>query len=138
METVYRGYLMSDDKSRINLDALSEFLGKSYWASHRSLDTIKRTIESSLCYGVYDGERLIGFARVITDGVTFYYLCDVYVDEEYRGEGIGKKLVEWIVQAPHFQTMSGMLRTRDAHGLYEQFGFTTDADNTMRRAAQIL
>lgn len=138
MELQYKEYVISDDKRRIDVQTVLDFLASSYWASKRSPEKIKKSIENSVCYGVYDKDKMIAFARIVTDGATMYYLCDVFVLEEYRGQGISKKLVEVITNAPEFEWMTGILGTKDAHGLYQQYGFENDAERFMRRAPQAL
>lgn len=109
----------------MQLDRIKDMLGKSYWAKDRSVETIEKSIENSRCYGAFsvDDHKQIGFARVITDYATFYYICDVIVDEDYRGNSIGKELVQAIVSDEALQGMKGLLLTGDAHGLYKRFGF---------------
>ncbi|MEK4038910.1 GNAT family N-acetyltransferase [Paenibacillus sp. FSL F4-0122] len=136
MEVQFKEYLISDDTSRINVQTVIDFLSISYWASRRPIEKIKKSIQSSICYGVYQGDKMIGFARLITDGATMYYLCDVFVLEEYRGQGISKKLVDVITNASEFEWMTGILGTQDAHGLYEQFGFSKDSERFMKRLPQ--
>ncbi|WP_441874589.1 GNAT family N-acetyltransferase [Paenibacillus sp. 2TAB26] len=92
---------------------------------------IKKSINNSVCFGVYDGDKQVGFARVVTDFATMYYLCDVYIDEEYRGAGLGKKLVEVITE--QFEGMMGLLGTLDGHGLYEKYGFMKNTERFMNR-----
>ncbi|AGA57106.1 acetyltransferase [Thermobacillus composti KWC4] len=136
MEVIYRQYVISDDKSRIDVQTVMDFLAGSYWANRRPPERIRKSIENSICYGVYDRDNMIGFARVVTDGATMYYVCDVFVLEAYRGQGIGKKLIEIITNAPEFEWMTGILGTRDAHGLYERFGFERDGSRFMIRLPQ--
>lgn len=122
----HRGqYTISTDRARLDIKAVHEFLSTaSYWARGRSFETVARAVENSLPFGLYDGERLIGFARVVTDHATFAWLADVYVLEEFRGEGLGKFLVETVLAYPDFGTLRRwLLGTRDAHGLYRHFGF---------------
>lgn len=133
MEIVYKEYLISDDKSKINIDDVIEFLSRSYWANKRPHERTKKAIENSYCIGVFLGDRQVGFARVITDSATFFYLCDVFVDEEHRGKGIGKKLVETIINAEEFEGLMGLLGTLDAHELYEKYGFIRDPERFMKR-----
>ncbi|MGE5676857.1 MAG: GNAT family N-acetyltransferase [Pseudomonadota bacterium] len=116
--------LVSTDKTRLSLDTICHFLiNRSYWAKSRTREQISKSIEKSVCFGVYDGERQIAFARVVTDYSVMYWLCDVFVDEEYRGKGIGKYLVDRVVNHPELEGLNGVLATRDAQGLYERFGF---------------
>ena len=136
MEAAYKNFIISDDKTRIDVLTVIEFLASSYWADKRSAETIIQSIQNSICYGVYDGEKMIGYARIVTDGSTMYYLCDVFILEEYRKQGISKMLIEIITNAPEFEWMTGILGTRDAHGLYEQFGFQKEQDKFMKRPPQ--
>lgn len=118
------GYIISKDKNLLDLDVVEALLSRSYWAAGRSRERIKTSIENSMCFGVYDGERQIAFARVITDYAVFAYLCDVIVDEAYRGKGIGKSLMEYITDCEDLKEVrSWTLKTKDAHGLYRQYGF---------------
>ena len=129
--------IISDDKSKFPLDEAIELLHKSYWAAERNPEVIKKSIENSVVFGVYekDGktEKLVGMARVITDFATTFYLADVIIDEKYRGNGLGKKLVSTIVSDKRFSTLLGILVTKDAHGLYEHFGFVKDFERAMTR-----
>ncbi len=119
-------YSISTDKSKLDVAAIHDFLcHQSYWAKGRSLDRVKKSIENSICYGLYDDKNnMIGFARVITDYVVFAYLMDLFVFPEYRGKGLGKKLVKHIMAEPEFEVRLWFLGTADAHGLYEKFGFS--------------
>ncbi len=120
----FKDFIISADKSMLKIDDIVSLLGTSYWASHRSREKIIKSIENSLCFGVYDEEKQIGFARMITDYATHAYLCDVIVDEEYRGQGIGKALLTYIMECPELRGVNSMcLLTNDAHKLYEKFGF---------------
>lgn len=128
-------YSTSTDKSKIDLHYVHRFLTHSYWAEGISIDVVQRSIQGSLCFGVYHNDQQIGFARVITDEATFAYLADVFIDEGYRGQGLSKWLVEVIIGYPGLQGLRRfMLATRDAHGLYKQFGFEalTDAKPLMQ------
>ena len=124
---------ISDDKSLLNFNTIYEFMQRSYWANKRTKEKIKKSIENSLCYGVYYGERQVGFARVITDWTTMYWLCDVFIDEDYRGQGLGKKLIEEITNSEDLKNLFGYLGTKDAHTLYEQFDFVREQDKVMTR-----
>ena len=121
------GYLLSDDKALIQLDRVCEMLWTTYWAKDRPKDIIAKSIEHSLCFGVYQNGVQVGFARCITDYATLYYLCDVIIDEVHRGQGLGKALVKYITEYEILTGAMGLLGTRDAHGLYEKYGFICDA-----------
>ena len=117
------GFTISTDKSRLDLEAIHAFLsGRSYWARGRPLEVVRASIEHSLCFGVYDGPRQVGFARVVTDYATFAWLCDLFILEAYRGRGLGKRLVGCRVAPPDLQRPRIMLATRDAHELYRTSG----------------
>ncbi|MFL6008931.1 MAG: GNAT family N-acetyltransferase [Rubrobacteraceae bacterium] len=119
------GYLISTDASMLDLEVVHGYLSRSYWAAGVPEDVVRRSIENSLCFGVYRGEEQAGFARVVTDRATFAYLADVFVLEEHRGQGIGKWLVEVILSHPDLQGLRRwMLATRDAHDLYRRYAFT--------------
>ena len=119
------GYLISTDASMLDLEVVHAYLSRSYWAAGVPEDVVRRSIENSLCFGVYRGEEQAGFARVVTDRATFAYLADVFVLEEHRGQGIGKWLVEVILSYPDLQGLRRwMLATRDAHDLYRRYAFT--------------
>ena len=123
-------YYISDDKGKMKIDAVRELLQQSYWANDRDDEDIKTSIENSVCFGVYlkENNRQIGLARVITDFVTVFYLSDIIVDSDFRGMGIGKALVSAIVNDMRFKDLRGVLVTKDAHGLYRQFGFSETTD----------
>jgi N-acetylglutamate synthase-like GNAT family acetyltransferase len=118
-------YTISTDKTTLSLEYIHQYLsGQSYWAKGIPLHTVKRSIEGSMCFGVYKGAQMVGFARVITDNATFGYLADVFIDETCRGQGLSKWLMEVILAHPDLQGLRRfMLATRDAHGLYRQFNF---------------
>ena len=117
-------FKISTDSSQLQLEAIAAFLGTSYWAHQRSVATIQRSLESSLCFGVYTKNAQIGLARVVTDNATFAYLCDVYILEAHRGSGLGKWLMQTVFEHPDLQGVRRfMLATRDAHDLYAQYGF---------------
>jgi GNAT superfamily N-acetyltransferase len=118
-------YLISTDASLLDLQVVHGYLSESYWAAGVPEEVVRRSIENSLCFGVYRGEEQAGFARVVTDSATFAYLADVFVLEEHRGRGIGKWLVEVILSHPELQGLRRwMLATRDAHDLYLRYAFT--------------
>lgn len=126
MSGVWRrdGFEISTDPSRVDRAAVHAFLTESYWARGVPREVVDRSIGNSLPFGLYDGARQIGFARVITDRATYAYLADVYVLPEYRGRGLGKWLVQSVMAHPDLQGLRRWsLVTRDAHGLYREFGF---------------
>ena len=120
------GFVISTDSARLDLHAVHKFLAAdSYWARQIPFETFARSAENSLCFGIYDAEGgQVGFARVISDFATFAYIADVFVLDAHRGRGLGKLLMESIMQHPQLQGLRRwVLTTRDAHGLYAQFGF---------------
>ena len=128
-------YIVSSDKSLLDIDAIYAFLSTCYWSSGIARERVVRGIENSLCYGAFDTQTprpsggegrfvQVGFARVVTDRASFAYLCDVYVLESHRGGGVGKLLMQSIMAEPAIRGVRCFcLKTRDAHGLYQQFGF---------------
>lgn len=128
MEWIRGEYRVDTDKSRLSIEAIHRFLSKSYWADTRPVEVIEKTVQNSICYGLYREVELVGFARVVTDYATFYWLCDVFIDENHRGQDLGKWLIACVVSTPELRGLRGFLATRDAHGLYEQFGFQVPDD----------
>jgi GNAT superfamily N-acetyltransferase len=120
-------YIISDDQNLLNIEFIHDYLsGKSYWAANIPFEIVKRSVAGSLCFGVYDREKQIGFARVVTDQAAFAYLGDVFIDEMYHGKGLSKWLMETMINHPLLQGLRRwMLSTKDAHGLYEKYGFTS-------------
>jgi GNAT superfamily N-acetyltransferase len=117
--------LISTDRGRLSLDVVHGFLTDCYWARGIPREVVARSIENALCFGIYDGQSQIGFARVISDFATIAYVGDVFVLETHRGRGLGKWLMQCITEHPTLQNLRRwILTTRDAHGLYSQFGFT--------------
>lgn len=123
-------FIISTDKSGLDIRVIHNFLSNSYWAKGRPLKTMKQAIDNSLCFGLYyknssmSKADQIGFARVITDYATFAYIADVFILEEYRGKGLSKWLMEIILDYDKLKNLKRWsLATRDAHGLYEKFGF---------------
>lgn len=118
-------FTISTDKAMLDLDVIHEFLNTSYWAAGRSVETIQRSIENSLSFGVYKGDQQVGFARVITDYATFAWIADVFILESVRGQGLGKWLMKVILEHPELQGFRRwVLATKDAHELYRPFGFS--------------
>lgn len=119
------GFTISTDPARIDRPLIHEFLAASYWARGIPRETVDRSIEGALCFGLYENERQVGFARAITDRATFAYLADVFVLESHRGRGLAAWLMETILAHPDLQGLRRwMLLTRDAHPLYRRVGFT--------------
>jgi GNAT superfamily N-acetyltransferase len=124
VELTRDNYLLTDDKSRLDFDAIDALLHATYWAADRSRETMQTAIEHSVCFGVFHGGKQVGFGRVITDFATYNYLCDVIIAPEHRGRGLGKWLVQSMLAHPDLQNGPVYLRTKDAHELYRAFGFT--------------
>jgi len=124
-------FLYSTDKSKLNLDYIHHFLSQeSYWAKNIPIDIVNTSIEGSLCFGVYENNKQVGFARVITDYATFGYLADVFIDKDYRGRGLSKELMVFIMEQDVVKKLRRfMLATLDAHSLYAQFGFESQEGN---------
>ena len=117
-------FIISTDKEQLDIEIIYRFLSRSYWASNRTLEQVKESIKHSLCFGVYQQETQIGFARIISDYSTFSYLADVFIIPEFRGLGLGKWLVETIFNLDELRNVKCMLVTTNAHKLYEQVDFT--------------
>lgn len=133
--TRYRdNYYITDDKRILAEHCLDvkKLLEQSYWADKRNIKTIELSIEHSLCYAIFDTEKnvMVAFARIITDYATMYYLTDVIVDKQYRGQGMGKQLMEWISNDDRLKGY-GLLTTKDAQGYYSQYGFTDCKETCM-------
>ena len=116
--------IVSDDKSKLDVGLIHKFLTTSYWAEGRTIEQVKNSIEHSICFGVYKDDKQIGFARVLTDCTVFAYLMDVFILEEFRGNGFSKLLLNTIFEDDRFKSVKKwLLATKDAHSLYAQFGF---------------
>ena len=125
---------ISTDKTRLDVDMVHDYLSRhSYWASGRRLEVVHKSIEHSLCFGVYKATEQVGFARVVTDYATFAWLCDVFILEEHRGEGLGGWLVECVTAHPQLSGLKQwLLATADAHELYRRHGGFTGLTNPDR------
>lgn len=123
--------LISTDKKQLDINYIHKFLSKSYWAKGIPKHAVEKSIKNSFCFGLYHAEKQVGFARVITDYTTFAYLADVFIDESQRGTGLGKKLVNEIV---NHEELAGLKRwhllTDDAQGLYKKYGFAVPENPT--------
>lgn len=130
-------YRIVEDLSEMKLDDIVRLLRMTYWADKRPVEKIEKSIKNSKCYGLYVSgvENLVGFARIISDYATNYYLCDVIIDEEYRHKGLGNALVSHIVSAPELEGLRGILVTKDAQTLYSKYGFEVVNDRAMFKAA---
>ena len=124
-------FLYSADKSKLDLDYIHNYLSKeSYWAKNIPIDIVRTSIEGSFCFGIYHNNKQVGFARVITDYATFGYLADVFIDKNYRGRGLSKELMNFIMEQVVTKKLRRfMLATLDAHSLYAQFGFESQEGN---------
>ena len=125
-------YEISTDPVRLDIGAMHAYLTRSYWSPGIPLATVERAVRHSLCFGLYErsSSRQVGLARVVTDHATFAYLCDVYVLEEHRGRGLGKFMMQTVMAHPALTgARRAMLGTRDAHGLYAQYGFHAPPDD---------
>jgi N-acetylglutamate synthase-like GNAT family acetyltransferase len=132
-------FLISTDRSKLDVDVIHRFLARSYWAEGIPRQTVMRSIENSLCFGIYDNARQIGFARVISDYATYAYVADVFILEPYRERGLGKELMASIMAHPDLQGLRRWsLGTRDAHGLYAQFGFKPVVNTRARTVMEIV
>lgn len=138
-------YFISTDVSKLNVDMIHHFLSEeSYWAKGIPKDVVEKSIANSLCFGVYCEDqptlpagRQVGFARLVTDKATFAYLADVFILSAYRGKGLSKFLMQTIHAHPELQNLRRWwLGTKDAHGLYEQFGWTRITDDVAKRFMQ--
>ena len=130
-------YNITTNKSKINLQFVHQYLSnESYWAKNISMALVKTSIENSVCFSIFCEDEQVGFARVITDKATFGYIADLFITESHRGKGLSKWLMQTILDHKEFEGFRGwMLGTKDAHGLYEQFGFklTNDTTRIMRK-----
>ncbi|RIK32381.1 MAG: GNAT family N-acetyltransferase [Anaerolineae bacterium] len=123
-EAKHDNFTISDDPARLDLNAIVDFLSRAYWAKGRPREQTERALANSLVFGLYDRDKQIGLARVVTDYAIFAYLCDVFIHEDYRSHGLGKWLIETVHAHPDLQGLRRWtLATRDAHGLYQQFGW---------------
>jgi GNAT superfamily N-acetyltransferase len=131
------GYVLDDDRRRIDLDAVHAYIGGvSYWAKGRTRERMQQAIDGSArVIGLYKSGDQVGFARVVSDGATFAYLADVYVLDGHRGSGLGVELVREAVDRKPWSAFMWHLRTKDAHALYRKFGFSAPSERTLNRPA---
>jgi N-acetylglutamate synthase-like GNAT family acetyltransferase len=129
IETYRDNFTISTDPARLDIDVICDFLTRAYWANTRPRERTKRALQNSLVFGVYDDDEQIGLARVVSDYSIFAYLCDVFIHEDYRARGLGKWLIQTIMEHPDLKDIRRwVLVTNDAHELYKQFGFTSIED----------
>ncbi len=134
VEYIKDKYVISTDKSKLDITAIHTFLStQAYWAIDRPLQVVQKAIENSYCFGILDGSKQVGFARVVTDFATFAWLCDVFIVPEYRGLGLSKWLVECVVNDSEIRNIRRfLLATRDAHSLYKEYASFENLRNPER------
>ena len=128
--------LISTNKSKLDVELIHHFLTNSYWAKGRSIEQVEKSIQHSMCFGVYENDQQIGFARVITDQATYAYIADVFIVEDHRAKGYGKQLMTTILSNEILSEVDNWyLITKDAQGLYQQLGFINfdDPEKTVMR-----
>jgi GNAT superfamily N-acetyltransferase len=123
MEWTYQDYSISDDKQLVDIDKVHDLLSATYWANGRTWHQVEESLKHSMCFSVFKGDKQIGFARVVTDHVLFAWIADVVIDPRHRGRGIGKFLMSVLIAHPKIPQHMQLLRTKDAHELYEKYGF---------------
>ena len=128
MNIFYHDYLITDNKKLISPQMVKNLLDGSYWAPDRSIELIERSISNSICVSAFYDEELIAFSRVVTDQAFFAWIADVIVIPPHRGKGLGKELIQFIQDHPDIPASLQLLRTKDAHGLYEKYGFVRNGD----------
>ena len=124
MEWRHGEYVVTDERAKIDIDRVHQLLSATYWAAARSRETVQKTVDNSLCFLVLCNGLQVGFARVVTDYAVFAWIADVVIHPDHRGKGLGKFLMSCIENHPDVPQSLQVLRTRDAHGLYEKFGFS--------------
>ena len=134
-ENVAMNYRIVDGLDKMKFEDIVRLLRMTYWADKRPIEKIEKSLRNSSCYGIYVDEagKLVGFARVISDYATAYYLCDVIIDKEYQHKGLGTALISYIDSLPEFSGLRGFLITRNAHALYRKFGYEVVNDRVMVR-----
>ena len=131
-------YEISDDPARLDLDAIERLLRGTYWASRRTRAVMEKSIARSLCLGAYWRGAQVSFGRIVTDGATIAWVCDIVIDKEHRGASLGTALVEAIVSHPEIADVRQILATRDAHALYEKFGYQRHGEIILARNFRLL
>jgi len=119
------GYYIYDDRKKVQIDDVKSLLKQSYWARDRDIESIRISINNSICFSLFHNKKQVGFGRVVTDFASVAYISDVIIDSEHRSEGLGKWLVDTIVNDSRWKNKFQVLVTDDAHSLYEKFGFSS-------------
>jgi GNAT superfamily N-acetyltransferase len=141
LETRREQFTISTDPKRLDIDAICGFLTRAYWANTRPRERTEHALQNSLTFGVYNVDKQIGLARVVSDYSIFAYLCDVFIHEDYRGHGLGRWLIQTVMEHPDLKEVRRwLLVTNDAHRLYKGFGFTSieDPEHWMQRIKPFL
>lgn len=120
-------YLITDDRSKVQLEVVHRLLAATYWGDRRPREIVDRMVAGSICFSLYHGSKQIGFGRAVTDSTTFTWVADIVVEPEFRGAGLGKWMMECLLKHPAIKGTQLVLQTRDAQGLYEQFGFSENS-----------
>lgn len=131
----YEDYIITDEKDKLQLEKIIELLKNEYWSRNWSVETIKKAMDSSVCFGVFYKGIQIAYARCVTDNATMYWLCDVVVDKEYRNKGIAGALIHSIVTHEKFASLMGILSTNHSKELYKKFGFKLSTNGFMIKSA---
>ena len=126
MEWYKEEYVLTDDKTRVDIDKVAELLSDTYWAKDRTPELVRKSIGNSMCFSIFFGNTQIGFGRVVTDYAVFAWIADIIIHPDHRGKGLGKFLMSIIAGHPDIPKSLQLLKTKDAHSLYEKFGFQID------------
>ena len=135
MKVFYQDYVITDNKTLLSPQMVKNLLDGSYWAPDRSLEKIAKSIENSICVSAFYNEKIVAFGRVVTDQVFFAWIADVVVSPLHRGKGLGKELVQFIQAHPDIPEFLQLLQTKDAHSLYERYGFSRNGEFIMVKKA---
>ena len=127
MEWSKENYLLSDDPTKVNVTRTHQLLSETYWGVRRPRSVVEAMLKTSLCFTLAEDSNQIGFARCVTDAITFSWIADIIIEPAYRGKGLGKWMLDCIVEHPKIAPTQKVLQTRDAHAYYEKFGFTQNA-----------
>ncbi|KXS53107.1 MAG: GCN5-like N-acetyltransferase [Marinobacter sp. T13-3] len=120
-------YIITDDRAKVQLEVVHRLLAATYWGDRRPREIVDRMVAGSICFSLYYGSKQIGFGRAVTDSTTFTWVADIVVEPEFRGAGLGKWIMECLLEHPAIKGTQLVLQTRDAQGLYEQFGFSENS-----------